>query len=98
MGKPQKLLQRILEGRSDASIRFADLVQLLIRLGFIGTIRGSHHVFRHPRHPLRLVVQPKRHLAKPYQVQQVRDAIIKYDLGGDLDEPVSDPHLLESPR
>jgi hypothetical protein len=29
-----KLLEQVLNGRSDATIRFSDLVQLLLRLGF----------------------------------------------------------------
>jgi len=84
VGKPEKTLQRVLDGGLDTAIRFADLVQLLERLGFVGSIRGSHHVYRHPDHPIRMVLQPKQHLAKPYQVQQVRRAILQYKLKDDL--------------
>lgn len=38
-------LLRILEGRSDANIRFADLTSFLKRLGFVERIKGDHHIF-----------------------------------------------------
>ncbi len=41
-----KTLQRVLSGTSDAAIRFDDLRQLLLNLGFEMRVRGSHHIFR----------------------------------------------------
>jgi predicted RNA binding protein YcfA (HicA-like mRNA interferase family) len=41
-----KVLQRVLSGTSDASIRFQELCSLLEALGFDKRIRGSHHLFR----------------------------------------------------
>ena len=46
MGKYDKLLSKILEGTSDANIRFDELCQLLLKLGFEERICGSHHIFR----------------------------------------------------
>jgi hypothetical protein len=46
MGKHDKLLRRILGGRSDAGIALTDLRALLLHLGFEERIRGSHHIFR----------------------------------------------------
>ena len=46
MGKYEKLLTRIVYGKSDAEIAFADLCNLLERLGFTVGIRGSHHMYR----------------------------------------------------
>ena len=43
---PKTLLQKILSGRSEANIRFADLRVLMQHLGFEERIRGSHHVYR----------------------------------------------------
>ena len=45
MDRHERLLQTILGGRSDASIRFADLRALLFHLGFSERVRGSHHLF-----------------------------------------------------
>jgi hypothetical protein len=41
-----KTLRRVLRGTSDATIRFDDLRQLLLNLGFEMRVRGSHHIFR----------------------------------------------------
>jgi len=46
MAKTDKLIQKILQGRSDASIRFAEVRSLLKSLGFDERIRGSHHMYR----------------------------------------------------
>jgi predicted RNA binding protein YcfA (HicA-like mRNA interferase family) len=46
MSKFDKLRLKILQGSSDANISFADLCELLRRLGFEERIKGSHHIFR----------------------------------------------------
>ena len=81
------ILDRILRGTSDANIPFADMCQLLRRLGFDERIRGSHHIFTKEGVAEILNVQPKRANAKPYQVKQVRNVIVRYKLGG-ADDPV----------
>jgi len=40
-----KNFERVLSRQADANIRFNDLRNLLIWLGFEERIRGSHHVF-----------------------------------------------------
>lgn len=45
MGKYDKLCLKIMSGQADANIEFAELCQLLRRLGFEEQIRGSHHRF-----------------------------------------------------
>ena len=45
MSKIAKVLERILRGNADASIRFDDLRTLLFHLGFVERIRGDHHIF-----------------------------------------------------
>ena len=75
-----KLRQRILEGRSEANIRFDELRALLLRLGFVERVRGSHHIFRKEGVTERLNLQREGSNAKPYQVRQVRQVILKYKL------------------
>ncbi len=65
---------------------FADLCQLLRRLGFEERMRGSHHIFTRDDIAEILNLQPSGSNAKPYQVKQVRGVILKYRLGGRQDE------------
>jgi predicted RNA binding protein YcfA (HicA-like mRNA interferase family) len=86
MPKQDKTLNRVLRGTSDANIAFTDLCQLLERLGFVERIRGSHRIFTKDGIDEILNLQPKGSNAKPYQVKQVRNVILKYKLGGDDDD------------
>lgn len=79
-----KILQRVLSGTADASIRFDDLINLLQRLGFEMRVRGSHHIFRKSGVEEKLNLQRDGSQAKPYQVRQARGVIVKYNLGGEL--------------
>ena len=81
MSKYKKLLGKILIGTFDSSITFTELVGLLIRLGFKQRIRGDHHVFYRDDIQEIINLQPKSGKAKPYQVRQIRDIILKYNLG-----------------
>jgi len=83
MGKLDTILDRILRGTSDANIRFMDLCRLLRHLGFQERVNGSHHVWTREAIEEILNLQPKGSLAKPYQVRQVRNVILKYRLAGD---------------
>ena len=85
MGKYEKLLLRILSGTSDANIHFDDLCDLLKSYGFEVRIRGSHHMFRKEGVVEKINLQRDGNKAKPYQVKQVRNVIVKYKLGGGLD-------------
>lgn len=80
MGKQEKLLQLILSGRADANIEFDELRRLLTRLGFEQRIKGSHHMFRISGIEEKINLQRSGSQAKPYQVKQVRDVIVKYKL------------------
>lgn len=88
MTRPGKLLERILQGSSDANVPFDGLCQLLHRLGFLERIRGDHHIFTREGVEEILNLQPKGKNAKPYQVKQVRHVILKYKLGGSEDAQV----------
>ncbi|HNS02365.1 MAG TPA: type II toxin-antitoxin system HicA family toxin [Anaerolineae bacterium] len=81
MGKYDKLLMQILRGTSDANIAFEDLRWLLFQLGFEERVRGSHHMFRRSGVEEKINLQRDGSKAKPYQVRQVRAAIVKYRLG-----------------
>ena len=81
MTQHAKLLDRILSGISDENIPFAELCQLLKRLGFDERIRGSHHIFTKEEIEEILNLQPKGPKAKSYQVKQVRGVMLKYKLG-----------------
>lgn len=83
MSQHKKLLQRILGGRSDANIRFGDLRSLLWNLGFTERVQGSHHIFRKEGVAEKINIQRDNGHAKPYQIQQVRKVILKYELGED---------------
>jgi len=85
MGKHKKLLLKILSGTSDANIQFEDLCNLLKYLGFDMRIKGSHHMFRKGAVIEKINLQREGNMAKPYQVKQVRNVIVKYKLGGTVD-------------
>jgi hypothetical protein len=76
-----KVLERVLSGETDASIRFGDLCSLLDSLGFERRIRGGHHLFRKAGVEEKINLQRDGNNAKPYQVRQVRAVILKYRLG-----------------
>ncbi len=82
MGKYEKLLLKILSGASDANIHFEDLCNLMENLGFERRIRSSHHMFRKEGVIEKINLQREGDKAKPYQVKQVRNIIVKYKLGG----------------
>lgn len=83
MGKPDKTLFQVLSGSADQNVRFSDLCALLAWLGFDLRVKGSHHIFTRMDVAEILNLQDKQGKAKPYQVKQVRDVIIRYRLAGD---------------
>ncbi len=80
MSQLQKLLLSVLSGQGDQSISFLELVKLLSRLEFDKRIKGSHHIFTKPGVDEIINIQAKGSAAKPYQVKQVRELIVKYKL------------------
>ncbi len=86
MRTAEKTLFKILRGTSDSTIPFQDLTGLMSALGFECRIKGSHHIFFKTGVEEILNLQPKGSKAKAYQVRQVRKVILKYRLGGGLDE------------
>ncbi len=86
MSKIEKILTRILCGTSDANIRFSELCQLLLHIGFEERIKGDHHIFTKKGIEEILNLQPKGGKAKSYQIKQVRNIILLYKMGGIGDE------------
>jgi len=80
MGTYEKLTTKILSGTSDANISFSEICQLLEKFGFDKRIKGDHHIFTKYSVEELLNLQPKRSKAKPYQVKQVRNLMLKYKL------------------
>jgi predicted RNA binding protein YcfA (HicA-like mRNA interferase family) len=60
-------------------------VRLLGQLGFTLRVKGSHHIFTRDGVDEIINLQPKGSLAKPYQVKQVRELILKHQLADELD-------------
>lgn len=80
MGKYEKIYEHILIRQSDANLLFDQLRVLLGRLGFDERIKGDHHIFTRNGVEEILNLQPRGGKAKPYQVKQVRNVILKYKL------------------
>ncbi len=80
VAKYDKTLAQVLDGKSDANVRFEDLRALLIALGFAERTRGSHHVFSKSGIEEQVNLQRDGAKAKPYQVKQVRGVILRYNL------------------
>ena len=76
-----KLIEKILSGQTDNTIRFDELRGLLKQMGFTERTRGSHHIFTKPEVPERINLQNTGGTAKPYQVKQIRRIIVEYGLG-----------------
>ena len=86
MSQYEKLLLSILSGTQDRNILFADLRAVLDRLGFQCRIKGDHFIYTKDGVEEIINIQPVGNKAKPYQVKQVRNIILKYQLGGDIYE------------
>ena len=81
-----KLPAKILSATSSQNISFDELVGLLQHLGFAMRISGSHRIFSKEGVVEILNLQPRRDgTAKPYQLRQVRNVIVRYKLAGEDD-------------
>ena len=81
-----KLLASLLSGAVDQSLRCDDVCGLLRRLGFVERRRGgSHRIFSREGVAEILNLQPRAGgVAKAYQVKQVREIILRYQLADRL--------------
>ncbi|MCB6343679.1 type II toxin-antitoxin system HicA family toxin [Enterocloster lavalensis] len=80
MARADKTYQKVMTGKSDNNIDFEDFRYMIKCLGFRERIRGDHHFFSQAGIMERINIQPNGNKAKPYQVDQVRELIKKYNL------------------
>ena len=77
----KNILKNILSALFDKNIKFSDLRKLILDLGFSERIKGSHHIFFKKNITEIINLQSlKNRKSKAYQVRQVRNIIIKYEL------------------
>lgn len=86
MGQYEKLLLALMSGAKDRNFQFSDLRLILDRLGFDCRVRGDHFIYTRDDVNEIINIQPVGIKAKPYQCKQVRQIILKYNLGGVLNE------------
>lgn len=86
MSQYEKLMLSILSGTQDKNIFFSDLQSVLDRLGFRCRIKGDHFIYTMDGIEEIINIQPIGKMAKPYQVKQVRQIILNYQLGGAINE------------
>lgn len=86
MSQYEKLLLSILSGTQDRNLFFSDLQAVLVHLGFQCRIKGDHFIYTKDDVEEIINIQPMGKQAKPYQVKQLRNIILKYQLGGDVHE------------
>ncbi len=94
MSRSQKRIQNVLTGNRDKNIRFKDLRLLLNYLGFKERIKGDHFIFTKSGVTEIINLQPYRRIPKPYQVKQVRNLIMSYNLEG-TDTKMGSHNILE---
>jgi predicted RNA binding protein YcfA (HicA-like mRNA interferase family) len=80
MSKFEKIIEKVLSGSADRNIEFNDLCNLLETLGFDNRIKGSHHIYFKEGITEIINIQSDKQKAKPYQVKQVRELLLKYKL------------------
>ena len=81
MGRIEKLIDKLLDGKNDNNFDFNDLTKILEYYGMIGlNKRGSHLKFTKDGifELINLQRKKDKNQAKPYQVKQVREFINKY--------------------
>jgi predicted RNA binding protein YcfA (HicA-like mRNA interferase family) len=76
----EQLFWSVISGSKDKNIKFAELQKLLEALGFHCRIKGDHFIYWKDGVSEIINLQPDGNMAKPYQVKQVRNLILKYRL------------------
>jgi len=77
----KNVLEKVLSGLNDKNIKFNDLKKLILDLGFSERIKGSHHIyFKTGIIEIINLQSIKDGKAKAYQIKQVRNVILKYEL------------------
>ena len=77
----KRVLEEVLSGLSDKNVRFSELRNLVLSLGFDERIKGDHYIISKAGIAQIIKFSPVRGgKAKPYQVRQVRGIILKYKI------------------
>lgn len=84
MGRRRKHFDRIVNGGSDANIPFEKTRTLLLALGFSESVKGSHHKFVREDVEEMINIQEVEGKCKPYQVRQMREVFLRYNLRWEL--------------
>lgn len=80
MATLEKLFYSIMSGTQDRNIKFSDMQKILEVLGFQYRIKGDHFIYWRDGIDEIINIQPDGNKAKPYQVKQIRNIILKYGL------------------
>lgn len=80
MSSKEKLLSKLLSGKSDQDIPFSDIIHLLETLGFEKRIRGDHYIFTRSNVKEIINLQPINSKGKPYQMKQIRNILVRYQI------------------
>jgi len=75
-----KILLKVLSGGHDRSMKFHELQKLLYMLGFQSRVKGDHFIYWKEGIDEIINIQPDGNMAKPYQVRQIRNIILKCGL------------------
>ena len=77
----KKVYDFVKNGKSDNNIRYEDFQNLIIDLGFeFKRYNGSHEIYFNKTINKRMNIQRDGTKAKAYQVRQLRNIIIQYNL------------------
>ena len=80
-GQSREAAAKILSGRLDQSFSFDELCYVIERAGFQQRPgKGSHRIYYKEGVVEIVNVQPRDGKAKPYQVKQVRELLLKYNI------------------
>lgn len=80
MASIDKILIKVLSARADNNIDFNDFRKFILHFEFKERIKGSHHIYTRPGIKEIINIQPLGNLSKAYQVKQVRNLFLKYNL------------------
>jgi predicted RNA binding protein YcfA (HicA-like mRNA interferase family) len=70
-----------LAGGDLRNVGFAEFCRLIEAHGFaLRRVNGSHHIYRHPRVPRPLSLQPREQEAKPHQIRQFLEVVEEFGL------------------
>ena len=82
MTSSEKILLEIVLFKNDKSIKFKDLCSALEYLGFQNRIKGDHYIYYKDGIDEIINIQPNKNMAKPYQIKQIRNILLKYNMIG----------------